>query len=134
MKQVTEPKQYSKSLLRFRAFVPLLLLMSFAQHSHAAVEGGALLKGSAFADDTTIVPAYNATSKAIKWSNLDFDTTAFDFNSSTPTRLKVKTLVIIIFRDPNRSCKKCQCTLQVHFFVKKMINIDMQMRGHLYKA
>ena len=64
--------------------------MSFAQHSHAAVEGGALLKGSAFADDTTIVPAYNATSKAIKWSNLDFDTTAFDFNSS-PTRLKVKT-------------------------------------------
>ena len=52
---------------------------------------GALLKGSAFADDTTIVPAHNATSKAIKWSNLDFDTTAFDFNSSTPTRLKVKT-------------------------------------------
>ena len=129
MKQVTEPKQYSKFLLRFRAFVPLLLLMSFAQHSHAAVEGGALLKGSAFADDTTIVPAYNATSKAIKWSNLDFDTTAFDFNSSTPTRLKVKTAgdYFLSFTGPiAEAVRNANERSQVHFFVKKngSTNID----------
>lgn len=74
-----------KCILFFSSFLFVTL-----DHAEAAVEGGALVKGSAFSDDTTVVPAASGTSKAIKWSQLDYDTTVFDFNSSTPTRLKVK--------------------------------------------
>ena len=115
-----KPQNWTKAILP--TMIGCLSSLMLSQSVNAAVEGGALVKGNAFSDDTTVVPAHNATSKAIKWSQLDYDTTAFDFNSSTPTRLKVKTAgdYFLSFTGPVAEASRSDnVRSQVHFFVKK---------------
>ncbi|MBT7405046.1 MAG: hypothetical protein HN754_02930, partial [Opitutae bacterium] len=123
MKQVTQYILSCKSLSWiFPMLFGVLLSLPIERTLEAAVEGGALVKGSAFSDGTTVVPAHNATSKAIKWSQLDYDTTVFDFNSSTPTRLKVKSAgdYFLSFTGPvAEASRAANARSQVHFFVKK---------------
>ena len=78
-----KPQNWTKAILP--TMIGCLSSLLLPQSVNATVEGGALVKGTTFSDGTTVVPAHNATSKAIKWNQLDYDTTAFDFNSSTPT-------------------------------------------------
>ena len=53
----------------------------------ATVQGGALLNGSTFSDNNATL---TYTARALKWSDSNLDDTVFEFNSSNPTRLKVK--------------------------------------------
>ena len=77
---------HSNRILKF-LLVPFSWLFIFAQSSNGAVEGGALVTGNVLSDNNATVAN---TAKAIKWSFSDLDPGTFDFNSSVPTRLKVK--------------------------------------------
>ncbi|MDC1309653.1 LamG domain-containing protein, partial [Opitutales bacterium] len=123
MKQATKSNNTSKSFSWvFPTLFGVLLSLPIERTLKAAVEGGALVKGDTLSDGTTVIPEASATSKAIKWNQLDYDTTAFDFNSSTPTRLKVKSAgdYFLSFTGPiTEASKSANVRSQVHFFVKK---------------
>ena len=78
------------NLHRLRLALPLFLAWATfdAPRTQAAVEGGALVKGTTLSDNNATIAN---TAKAIKWSSADLDPGTFDFNASAPTRLKVKT-------------------------------------------
>ena len=76
------PKCIGKAL-----FLTISWILIFTQNSNGAVESGALLTGTVLSDNNSTVAN---TAKAIKWSFSDLDPGTFDFNSSLPTRLKVK--------------------------------------------
>ncbi|OUU09688.1 MAG: hypothetical protein CBC00_06110, partial [Verrucomicrobia bacterium TMED40] len=111
--------------------IPVFLACFFfgSTNVQAAVEGGALLKGTALSDGTVMIPEASATSKAIKWSSTDFDPGSFDFNASTPTRLKVKTAgdYFLAFTGPvSENARTADKRSQVHFFVKKNGSTNIQ--------
>ena len=123
MKQVT---QTNYTFNTFSGFLPVLLgfmlALPMGRTIDAAVEGGALAKGSTLSDGSAVVPEASATSKAIKWTSLDLDPGVFDFNSSTPTRLKVKSSgdYFLAFTGPIlEQARTADKRSQVHFFVKK---------------
>ena len=109
----------SKSTL----FLSGCLLLLPTHKNFAAVEGGALVKGTTFTDDTSVVPASTASSKAIKWSSSDLDPSVFEIDASNPSRLKVKSAgdYFLAFTGPiSEAVRAANVRSQVHFFVKKM--------------
>ena len=123
MKQANLSKLETKTHNRFFATLfGCLAFLPMALKLDAAVEGGALAKGSTLSDGSAVVPEASATSKAIKWTSLDLDPGVFDFNSSTPTRLKVKSSgdYFLAFTGPIlQQARTADKRSQVHFFVKK---------------
>ena len=108
----------SKSTL----FLSGCLLLLPTHKNFAAVEGGALVKGTTFTDDTSVVPASTASSKAIKWSSSDLDPSVFEIDASNPSRLKVKSAgdYFLAFTGPiSEAVRAANVRSQVHFFVKK---------------
>ena len=107
-----------KCILFFSSFLFVTL-----DHTEATVEGGALLKGSSLSNNSSVIPEANAgSSLAIKWSSTDMDPGVFDFNASTPTRLKVKSAgdYFLSFTGPiSENVKTADKRSQVHFFAKK---------------
>ena len=123
MKQATKSNNTSKSFSWvFPTLFGVLLSLPIERTLEAAVEGGALVKGDALSDGTTVIPEASATSKAIKWTTADLDPSIFDHNSSTPSRLKVKAAgdYFLAFTGPIlQQAKTADKRSQVHFFVKK---------------
>ena len=67
MKQATQHTFNFKTLTWVvPALFGVLLNLSITRTLDAAVEGGALLKGTTLSDDSSVVPEQSATSKAIK--------------------------------------------------------------------
>ena len=103
-------------------FLSLLLLSLTVTQTKGAVEGGALVKGNILSSESNVIPEASASSLAIKWSDTDIDPGSFDFNSSFPTRLKVKSAgnYFIAFTGPIlQEAKTADKRSQVHFFIKK---------------
>ena len=123
MKKATQPNLTCKPSSWFLPFLfGVLLSLPIERTLEAAVEGGALVKGDALSDGTTVIPEASATSKAIKWTTADLDPSIFDHNSSTPSRLKVKAAgdYFLAFTGPIlQQAKTADRRSQVHFFVKK---------------
>ena len=122
-------KQTTQHIFNFKTLtwvVPtlfgVLLTLSITRTLDAAVEGGALLKGTTLSDDSSVVPEQSATSKAIKWSSTDLDPSIFEFDSANPTRLKVKAAgdYFLAFSSPVvEAVTTGSKRSQVHFFIKK---------------
>ena len=86
------------------------------------MEGGALVKGDSLSDGTLVIPEASGTSKAIKWSTADLDPSTFEFDASSPSRLKVKAAgdYFLAFTGPIiEQARTADKRSQVHFFVKK---------------
>jgi hypothetical protein len=110
-------------------FIILLSLFVNTPRLFGTVEGGALLKGNILSTDTNVIPEASANSLAIKWSSTDLDPGAFDFNASTPTRLKVKASgdYFLSFTGPiSENAKSADKRSQVHFFAKKNGSVIIQ--------
>ncbi|HAU59936.1 MAG TPA: hypothetical protein DCW45_06190, partial [Opitutae bacterium] len=106
----------------FLTLLGCLGLVPLHQNLHATVEGGALVKGSTFSDNTTTIPEENSDSKAIKWSNADLDPSIFEFDASNPTRLKIKVAgdYFLAFTGPiMEATRTADKRSQVYFSVKK---------------
>ena len=100
----------------------LLIIITNTQE-FCGSRGGALVKGTTFTDDTSVVPASTASSKAIKWSSSDLDPSVFEIDASNPSRLKVKSAgdYFLAFTGPiSEAVRAANVRSQVHFFVKKM--------------
>jgi hypothetical protein len=87
-----KPSHTQTNLNSSKLFFCILLLgvavksLVMAPEVSALTQGGALLNGSTFSDNNATL---TASARAIKWSDSTLDGTVFEFNSSTPTRLKV---------------------------------------------
>ena len=121
-----QAKQFSLTFKTFSWIYPtlfvVLLTLPMGRTIDAAVEGGALLKGTTLSDDSAVVPEQSATSKAIKWSSTDLDPGVFEFDSANPTRLKVKAAgdYFLAFSSPVIEAVKAGSNRsQIHFFLKK---------------
>jgi hypothetical protein len=126
MKQRTQPELLNKPLTKCDWILPILLaclcFLPIGRTMDAAVEGGALVKGSTLSDGTVVIPEASGTSKAIKWSTSDLDPSIFEFDASSPTRLKVKSAgdYFLAFTGPvSEQTRTADMRSQVHFFVKK---------------
>ena len=111
------------------SFITLISFCVNTPRLFGTVEGGAFLKGSVLSSDSSVIPEASASSLAIKWSNTDIDPGAFDFNASTPTRLKVKSAgdYFLSFTGPiSENAKTADRRSQVHFFAKKNGSVIIQ--------
>ena len=115
------PKAPTSNLIKL-VFTSLLFLIVSIHKTYGAVEGGALVKGTMLSNNSNVIPeASGSSSLAIKWSSTDLDPGTFDFNASTPTRLKVKTAgdYYLAFTGPiSENVRTAAKRSQVRFFVK----------------
>ncbi|MED5280695.1 MAG: Ig-like domain-containing protein, partial [Verrucomicrobiota bacterium] len=126
MKQSTQPELPNEPSTHCDWILPILLaclcFLPIGRALDAAVEGGAFVKGDSLSDGTLVIPEASGTSKAIKWSTADLDPSTFEFDASSPSRLKVKAAgdYFLAFTGPIiEQARTADKRSQVHFFVKK---------------
>ena len=120
---------YFPNLFSSTLFFLTVCLLVISKTVFGTVQGGALLKGNKLSSGSDVIPEASASSLAIKWSSTDIDPGAFDFNASTPTRLKVKSAgdYFLSFTGPiSENAKTADKRSQVHFFAKKNGSVIIQ--------
>ena len=116
--KIWKPQTMRKSWMsKSTLFLSGCLLLLPTHKNFAAVEGGALVKGTTFTDDTSVVPASTASSKAIKWSSSDLDPSVFEIDASNPSRLKVKSAGDYFQPSPDPYPKQFVRQMFVHKFI-----------------